>query len=62
MKKKKLKKLSEKTIKNAVQVFASIGGRAKSEKKAEASRVNGKKGGRPKKAVPSVSEGVPDGR
>ena len=35
-------------IKDAVRMFASLGGRAKSPAKANAARANGKLGGRPK--------------
>ena len=43
-------KLTEKQLAEARRIFASIGGRAKSAKKAKSSRKNGKLGGRPRKS------------
>ena len=37
----------------AAVALGALGGRSKSKKKIEASRLNGKKGGRPKKIIPS---------
>jgi hypothetical protein len=40
----------------AAVALGRLGGRVKSDRKAAAARLNGKRGGRPKKAQPAMSE------